>query len=127
MCSKLRIRVWCIGIRIPRTRQDGPNLYARLQALFPQRQSLELIEPISLSSAIDKRILQEDLLGGLMPDSYCAVLCPTGAAAIHRNIFVLIFQLPGVQSFVVQEFRVIVAFVKIFKDGRKDFGGFLWE
>ena len=62
-----------------------------------------------------------------MPDGCCAILGPTAVVTVHGDILVLVFQLPGIKTFVVQKFGVVVAFVQVFKHGRKDFRRFLGE
>lgn len=51
MRPQLRFRVRRIGIRIPRTRQDSTTLNARMQALFAERQTLQMGKVIFLRCA----------------------------------------------------------------------------
>lgn len=120
VCPQLRITVRRIGIRIPRTGQDRRALDATLQPLLPQRQPLQLLQPILLRGAINKRILQQLLARGITKD--CTLDRPSGTSVI-----VIGLQLPAVAALVVQEARVVVAFVEVFQHRGEDLGRFVGE
>ena len=68
MCPQLRIVIRRICIRIPRTGEDSAALDTRLQSLFPQGQPLQIIQTISIGSAIKHRIFQQHLARALVED-----------------------------------------------------------
>ena len=58
-----------------------------------------------------------------MPNSCSAVrVLTSGSRSIHGNIALLVFQLPGIEAFVVLKFRIVVAFVEVLEDRREDLG-----
>lgn len=115
MRPQLTITLRRVRIRIPRTAQYRPTTNPHLQALLPQRQPLQLLQPIPIRRTIHQRILQQILLGALVPD---------GARGRPRGD---VFELPAVLTLVVQEFGVVVAFVEEFEDGGEDFRDFFRE
>ena len=115
MGPQLRIALGRIGIRIPRARQNGTTLYARLQPLLAQRQPLELVQAIAFRGAVDQRVLEQHLAAGRVVDRRLRVL-------LRRDL-----ELPRVAALVVQEARVVVAFVEVFEDGGEDFGDFFGQ
>ena len=109
MGPQLRVALGRIRIRIPRTRQDGAALNARLQTLLAQRQPLELVQAVPFRGAVDQRVLEQHLAARRVVDGRLRVL-------LRRH-----FELPRVSPLVVQEAGVVVAFVEVFEDGGEDF------
>ena len=68
MCPQLRIVIRRIRICIPRTGEDSAALDTRLQSLFPQGQPLQIIQTISIGSAIKHRIFQQHLARASVED-----------------------------------------------------------
>ena len=106
-----------ILIRISRTRKHGATLHSTLQALFLQRQLLQLGESVSLGCTIQDRVLEQGLAETWMEDDGLADIGVAGR----------IFQFPSIAAFVVEETRIVVAFVEIFEDGGEDLGKFFRE
>lgn len=111
---QLRIAVRRIGIREPRTSQDGRALDPRLQALLSQRKPLELIEPVLLRRAIQQRIFQQHHSRARM--QHRALHRPSGPSVIALGAL----ELPRIAALVVQQAWVVVAFVEVFEHGGED-------
>ena len=117
MRPKFRIAIRRVRVRVPRAGQDRRALDPRLQALFPEGEPFELGEGVFFRRAVEEGVLQQGLERGGVED--CALDCPTTGS----TVFVFsAFELPGVAAFVVQQPRVVVAFVEVFEDGGEDFG-----
>lgn len=84
--------------------------------MFAKCEPFELVQAVAFSSAIDHRILEQQLSGTGMVHSRLR-------ATIASNVF----QLPSIPPLVVQQARVVVAFVEVFEDGGKDLGDFFGE
>ena len=121
MRPQLRIAVRRVRIREPRTRQDRRALDPALQTLLPQRDPFEFIQPVFLGGAVDQRVLEELLAGGV------AVDCALDGAPTGHGVLVGGLELPAVLTLVVQQAWVVVAFVEVFEDGGEDLGGFVRE
>lgn len=111
MRPQLRVAIRRVGVRVSCARKDGAALDARLQALLPQRQSLQLVQPVSFSGAVQDRVFEKELS--------CTVAVDGGLDIVPAAV---LLELPRVPAFVVQQARVVVALVEILEDGRKDLG-----
>jgi hypothetical protein len=91
-------------------------LNARLQALLSQSKPLQLVKPVLFRRAIQQRVLQQRQSRARMHDR-----------TFHRPPPAIValgaLELPRVAAFVVQQARVVVAFVEVFEYGGED----LWE
>lgn len=89
---------------------------ARLQALLSQSKPLQLVKPVLFRRAIQQRVLQQRQSRARMHDR-----------TFHRPPPAIValgaLELPRVAAFVVQQARVVVAFVEVFEHGGED----LWE
>jgi hypothetical protein len=92
-------------------------LWELTQTLLPQRNTLQLIQPVFLRRAIDNCILQQLAINAVM--IHCAL--HASCASFAR------LQLPCVSSLVVYESWIIVAFVEVFEDRGEDLGLFIWK
>lgn len=61
MRPELRIAVRRVRIRVPRARQDRRTLDPRLQALFAQREPLQLVEAVLFCRAVEQCIFEQGL------------------------------------------------------------------
>lgn len=117
MGPELRVALGRVGVGVPRAREYGAALDARLQALLPQRQPLELEQAVPFRGAVDQRIFQQRLSVARVVDGRFR------RRVVVRRLRRCHFELPGVLALVVQEAGVVVAFVEVFEDGGEDF----WE
>ena len=117
MGPQLRVALRRVGVRIPCARQNGTTLDARLEPLLAQREPLELVQAVPFRGAVDQRVLQQHLAAGHMMDRRLRVLLRG-----RRHL-----ELPGVAALVVQEARVVVAFVEVFEHRGEDFGDFFGQ
>ena len=115
MGPQLRVALGRVGVRIPRARQNGTTLDARLEPLLAQRQPLELVQAIAFRGAVDERVLQQHLAAGRVVDRGLRIL-------LRRHL-----EFPCVAALVVQEARVVVAFVEVFEDGGEDLRDFFGQ
>ena len=111
MCSELGVAIGGVGVGVPCTGQDCPDLHPGLQTLLAKRQPLQLLQTIPISGTVYQCVFEERDPSWLIP--YGALLS-TGAVGV--------FQLPGVLTFVVKEFGVVVALVEVLEDAGEDFG-----
>lgn len=121
MRPELRITVRRIGIRISCRRQDRRTLYPALQALLPQRQPLQLVQAVFLRGAVHQCILQQLLSGGL--GIHCALHRASCCSTAVRRGVVFGLKLPAVFALVVEQPRVVVAFVEVFEHRGENLGG----
>ncbi len=115
MGPELGVALGRVGVGVPRARQYGAALDAGLQSLLAQREPLELVEPVALRGAVDQGVLEQRLPAARVVDGRFRVVLGG-----H-------FELPGVAALVVQEARVVVAFVEVLEDGGEDFGALFGE
>lgn len=80
------------------------------EALLPQRDSLEFLEPVSISSAIDDCVLEKVAIGSMVIDG-----------RLSATIILKLFDLPRVSLLVVDQARIVVPFVHVLQDGGEDF------
>ena len=119
VCSELRVRLGRVVIGIPRTRQDGRALDARLQPLLAQRQPLQLLQPVPLGGTVDQRVLEQSLAHRRV------VRRALDATALAVCGIVCIFELPGILPLIMEEARVVVALVEELEHRREDLGDLL--
>ena len=92
---ELRVILWRICVGVASGGQDGGDLDAGLQSLLPQCKALEVVETVSLGGTIDQCIFQQRHLHQIVPHCYRSFFSSS-------TILRVTFQLPGVQTFVMQ-------------------------
>lgn len=114
MCPKLTVILRSVGISIPSRCQDGGDGDAGLQALLPQRETLQVHEAVLLRRTVDDGVL-EDASSIAAKGTAWAVGAgrrePDGAFRIpgtHRRIL----EAPGVASGIVFEFGEVVTSIQ---------------
>jgi len=110
MGAEARIRVRRVVIGIPRATQDRGDLDAALQTLLPESKAFEFLKPVLLCRAIYDRIFEQLLAHARY------VGCGFDAAAATRVFWVwrlgCIFEFPGIAALVMDQTRVVVAFLR---------------
>ena len=115
MRSQLGVAFRRVGVGVPRAGQDGAALDAGLEALLAQRQPFELVQAVAFGRAVHQGVLEQRLAATHVVDRRLPV-------ALRR-----LFKLPRVAPLVVEEARVVVAFVEVFEDGGEDLGELFGE
>ncbi len=91
---------------------DGDGDGALTETLLPQRDPLELLEPVLVGGAVDDGVLQDVAVYGVVVDGRLGGSGP----------LVQLLDLPGVPALVLDEAGVIVALVEVLEHGREDLG-----
>lgn len=64
--AQLGVRVGGVGVGVAGRCEDGAALDARLKALLPQSDTLQLLQPVLMSGAVDDGVLEELAVGSLV-------------------------------------------------------------
>jgi hypothetical protein len=134
MGAQPRVGVWRVLVREARTAEDGGDLDAALQALLAQGEPLELLEAIPVRGAVHGRVAENDVADASVEDcrldgDAAAVGGGGGVGGLGEvgRDFERALEHPGLAPLVVQQARVVVAFVQILKHAREDLGFFEGE
>jgi len=122
MSAEARIGIRRVLVGIPSTAQDGGDLDSTLQTLLSKREPFELVEAVTIGSAVDGCVAENDIAHAGVED------CGIGASATADFwAFQLALETPGIAALVVHKARVVVTFVEILEDTGKDFGVFVGQ
>lgn len=88
------------------------------KSLLPQRNTLQLVQSVFLSSTVDHRILEQRTLNGVVDHCRLAL----------RTVHILGWlKLPRIAALAVHQTRIVVALVKILKHRGEDLGRLVGE
>ena len=129
MCSKSRVRVRRVPVRKPHAAQNGRDVDARLQALFPERQFLQVRQRIRNRGAVYSCVAQDSLARrNMMQDSVVG----DSLVLFHRTErprngsrgsgILVLSALDVVPALVPEEHGRVVVLVKVLKDVGEGFG-----
>ncbi len=117
MSAEPGVRVRRVIIRKASRCHNDIDLDSRLEALFPKRQALQLVQSKLLGCAVDSGVFEQDSAHTVMID------CRLDRSAATKFLRVLrIFELPRVTTLVVQQAWVVITLVEVFEDAGKDLG-----
>lgn len=119
MSAEPRLCVGSVFICISCRTQDNIDLDARLKALFPQSQFLQVFQAVLICRTIHYGV-PKDIATGLLNED-----CRFAVSAATRFYVLRIFEIPCVTALVVQQAGVVIAFVQEFENAGEDFGFFV--